>query len=735
MTERFLLGLALAIVAFAPLVWGTVLLRRRFLPDRHPAIAALLDVTGVLSTVLVLSELVGALGEFRLTVVTPVFALSGVALGGIAGRSHRVRARQHREPPDSPRTAFPPTSERRLRLIALLLAGIVAADWMPRVVQAYSQGMLSADTIWYHMPFAAGFVQQASFWHLHYVDADAVTVFFPANSEVVHALGILFLGSDVVSPALNIGWLGLALTAGWGFAARSGVGWGGVAVVAALFSTPGLVATQPGGAYDDVASLAMLLVAATLVLSSESADSVEGAWGYGAAGLAAGFAVGTKLTLLIPVAALTVGAVVLARRPLRARRALAWTIGMASTGSFWYLRNLVQVGNPLPNLHLHLGPFSLPSPRSETQPSTLAQFLFNTSDWHAYFLPGLRLSFGPFWWLLVGLSLLGMALAVVLQCRPTRVIGLVAVVSAIGFLLSPQYLAILGLPVFFTYNVRYVDPAVLLGLVLVLTLPAIVRAPRRLWGSVAAAAAVVLANQLDASIWPIHVFSAAFAMAPSASNAVIGVAVVLALAGIVMVGKTARSLPVRGGARSVVLVSVMASVVVIANAGNHMYLENRYRSATIRPEALRQIFARAQQVEHGRVGVAGESAQLQYPFYGAHLDNVVQYIGMPAPAKGYQPVRTCAQWVSAVDAGAYQYLYLSAGPASSAKALGLHRYSYMAWTSLDPAARLLNTLVDRVSLTPGSWTYTRVALFELTGPLHSSTCSLPAAKDALRTVA
>ena len=31
------------------------------------------------------------------------------------------------------------------------------------------------------------------------------------------------------------------------------------------------------------------------------------------------------------------------------------------TGGFWYVRNIIYAGNPVPNLHLGLGSFQLPS--------------------------------------------------------------------------------------------------------------------------------------------------------------------------------------------------------------------------------------------------------------------------------------------------------------------------------------------------------------------------------------
>src|SRR6202034_1381009 len=111
----------------------------------------------------------------------------------------------------------------------------------------------------------------------------------------------------------------------------------------------------------------------------------------------------TKYTLIGPIAALTVGVWFLLKRGERAVRMILWLGALVLTGSFWYFRNLFVVGNPLPSLALKLGPISLPSPHIATPTSTVAEFLFDKSAWSNFFLPGLRVSFGPGWWALIGL--------------------------------------------------------------------------------------------------------------------------------------------------------------------------------------------------------------------------------------------------------------------------------------------------------------------------------------------
>ncbi len=297
--------------------------------------------------------MLGAAGLFRLAAVTPVFA--GVGLAGWYGSRRLAGGPPRRNEPAVAAELDPPGIPTGAKVAALLAVSVVAASWGTRIVDSLHHGMTGTDTLWYHMPFAARFVQQGTIVPLHYVDSEAVTVFFPATSELFHALGILFLGSDFFSPLINLGWGALALFAAWCIGRPYGVAPVTLCGVAALLATPGLVATQPGDAYDDIVGLALLLAAAAFLIAA--AGSALTHWpGLNIAALAAGVALGTKFTFIAPVGALTVGVWVLARRGRRFAEGGSWLLLLAATGCFWYVRNLVVVGNPLPSLHLTLGP-------------------------------------------------------------------------------------------------------------------------------------------------------------------------------------------------------------------------------------------------------------------------------------------------------------------------------------------------------------------------------------------
>ena len=343
-----------------------------------------MDVTAIICV----SEILGSVYLYRLAPVVIALAIIGLAAIWAARRSTWSRSE---DPAPIPQPAQP-SEPRTANAVAIVAVSVVVAEWSTQIVAAYHHGMLSTDTLWYHMPFAARFVQDHSITGLHYFDSQGVTVFFPASSELFHSLGILLMGNDVLSPLLNTLWLGLALLASWCIGRPFGVAPVTLTGSAILFATPGLVATQPGGAYDDVFGLALILSAVALLINSQglSSRSQPAAWVIAAASV--GLALGTKWTFIGPAAALTVGVSFLVARGERIRRMVVWLVVLLLTGGFWYGRNFIAVGNPVPPLHLKLGPLSLPSPQLTTLSGTVAHFLFDAADWHQYFLPGLRLS-------------------------------------------------------------------------------------------------------------------------------------------------------------------------------------------------------------------------------------------------------------------------------------------------------------------------------------------------------
>jgi hypothetical protein len=706
---RYVEGLALIALAFVPIGAATHAWRSRFLPEWTGPPARLAEIVTGVAAVIFVSEVLGAVHLFRLGVMVPVLAIVG-AVGWYAARRHSVRIVNPAETEGIAETgtrSAPPGST----LAAVVAIGVVAADWGTRTIDALHHGMSTTDTLWYHMPFAARFVQQGTIDHLHYVDSEAVTVFFPASSELIHALGIMFMGSDVLSPLINLAWGAVALLAGWCIGRPYGVAPITLTGVAVLMATPGLVATQPGGAYDDIVGLALLLSCAALLVTSVSAGVSARLTGQAVAALAAGLALGTKFTFIAPVGALTIGIWVLARRGRRMREAGLWLLLVIATGGFWYLRNLIAVGNPLPSLHIHLGPLALPSPFVPTPTSTVAHFLFDGHAWHQYLLPGLRLSFGPAWWALFALAGAGLVLgAGAGPGRMPRMLAWVGIAASVAFLVTPQYLTILGAPVYFVDNVRYGDLALVLGLVLLPLVP-LVKGNRRSWLILTGYLVILGVTQLDGTIWPINVLAQRFGYPIGGTDSLVGLlfGVVVIGAGLVVVGLRSN----RPGWKPPTMAVVGFCVVVLASGFGlqQFYLRNRFTH----PDSL----TIARNISNARIAVAGDFAQLQYQFYGRTLSNYVQFVGQSEPHGGYAPIATCAGWRQALNRGRFDYVVTTTGLVANRRDLISRPTSYEAWTGTDPASTLVRRAVSKVR---DQNLYIGYSLFRLRGLLNPAGC-------------
>jgi hypothetical protein len=713
--SRYLEGILLLAFALVPLHLGSYFWRARLMGDWQGARARLVEILMDLTVLICISEVLGSLELYRVAPMVVVLAIFGLAAIWTARRSTwGVSADFVAVDPPEERT-----EPRAAVATAIVVVSMLLAEWSTQTVSAYHHGMLSTDTLWYHMPFAARFVQDHSITSIHYVDSQAVTAFFPASSELIHSFGILVMGNDVLSPLINTLWLGVALLASWCIGRPFGVGAVTLTGSAMLFATPGLVATQPGGAYDDVVGLALILSAVALLINSQVLSEKSRRVGWVVAAAATGLALGTKWTFIGPAAALTVGIWFFSERERRIRSFVIWMVALVLAGGFWYGRNLIAVGNPIPPFHFKLGPISLPSPTQASPSSTVAHYLFNVSDWRGYFLPGLRLSFGPAWWALLGLSLLGLVLAVVKGDRLQRILGLVGLASGLIFVISPQYLSAFGVPIFFAENVRYNDVSVILGLVLLPVNPLLSVWQRAKWVLVAYAA-IVGATQFDAGIWPTTFFSQRFVGGPvrgidSLVGLLIGVAVLVLSTSIFF--SRGRS-PNR---RNVMIAWIVAGVIAIG-AGfplQQAYLRDRY----VDPVSgnLSSVSSFFQHENDTRVGVIGQFAYLQYPFYGKTISNYVQYLGVPGPSGSYSAFSSCREWREAVAGGHYSYILITTNVVGTRSALATASLPEMRWMGSGRAARVIAQGVQRSA--PPLVGYFGYTLYKL-GP-HFSAESCP----------
>jgi hypothetical protein len=708
---RYLLGVVLTVVALVPVCGGSWALRARLLPRWSGAPARLAEAVLGLGIVIGVSELLGAVGLFRTAPVVIGLTGAGAALWYLScRRPAKSIDRGKRESGSGDRGAGsdelvhrPNRLGRGALVVALVATAAVVAEWSTRIVAALHHGMSSIDTVWYHLPTAARFVQNGSITDLHYVDPAAVVVFYPATSPLVHAVGILFLGNDLLSPLINLGFLALALLAGWCFGRPFGVAPVTLTGTAVLLATPGFVATQPGGAYNDVVGLALLLASVALLVNIDWSGRRPGIAAIGIGALAAGLALGTKFTFIIPVAALSVGLIAIARRGDRLRQLCVWLFVLALSGGFWYARNLFAIGNPLPGFSF--GPLDLPSPPERIPTSSVSEFLFDGFSWKTYFLPGLGKAYGPAWWGLIVLVGAGLVLAVLTGPRRLeRMLGFVGIAAVIGYLFSPQFLTLYGEPSFFVYNLRYASPALLLGLVLLPTSPAMA-AGRRSWCVLGAFSLVLIAIQLDPSVWPTNIVGLRFIESVQGGDSIVGLLVGVAalVFGALLLTRWDRIRRWRPRPTATV-VAVVALLLVVGFGLQHLYLRGRY------VDSGPPLAPWARNARDERIALVGPYAVLQYPLYGKDLSNYVQYVGNKGPHGAFDPILECAAWRRRLNAGRYSYVVTARQSLESE------------WTRSDPAATFVeNNGWNRP--TPTESRYPELSLFKVRGRLDPVGCS------------
>jgi hypothetical protein len=476
---------------------------------------------------------------------------------------------------------------------------VVVLQWATHVGYALGHGMTYSDTMWYHQPFAARFVQHHSFDSLGGVGLEAARL-YPLGSPLVHALGMLAFHRDVLSPFVNLAWLALTLLAAWCIGRRRRVPHLGALGAAAAVGLPILTATQPGQASSDIGAMALLLTAVALLLESELQPAP-----LAIAGLALGMAVGMKITVAVPAAVLALAVLVLAIRRGR-RSAAAWVLSVAATGSFWFVRNWWRVGSPLPWFDLRLGPVHLPVHRGADAGLSGEPALLHTiaaTAWRDIYAHGLWQSFGRAWPLvfLVTLAAIG---AIVARAPSviTRVVGIAAAVGVLAYLVTP-YTGELN----FSSGLRFLSPLVLLAIVLAST----VLPSTRRWrvSQLAALGVLVLVGATMPASERVPAWSLRLASETIAVVAVLGACAAASFAA------------ARTRARFAALGTPWLITVVVVGGwfAQQTYLDHRYVHVGLVNDSLDEYF---RDVHDARVGVFGTDDT--FPMFGVDLSNDVR---------------------------------------------------------------------------------------------------------------
>jgi hypothetical protein len=623
---RYLLGVAeLGVIAgFAWLGAGAV--RRRLVPALESAPAHLATTVVALSLLLWTAELLGTFGWFEAVPYVACVVVVGAALWlGVGGRWGRpaallgfspgersaVRERGSGEKQDAAASEGRPHRPSPAALVALLVAAVAVVHFAAGVKLRLSTGMTGFDSTWYHGPFAAGFFRSGDTWGLHFIAPQFLAWFYPANSEVLHAVGMLAFGRDILSPLLNLGWFAGCLVAGWCIGRPYKVAPFSLVLTAVALSVPALH-DQAGEARNDIVGIFFLLAAVAIAVNAWQVRLDSGprlsTGSLAVVGLAAGLAAGTKLNFLLPTAVLVIGLAIAAGRGSRWRSLAVAGLAALAGGGYWYLRNLAHMGNPLPWVK-HLGPIALPAPEQALggrEAHSVFGYLTDGSVWSDWFLPGLHSGLTILWPLLLALALAGLLMSLGRDSDPMlRVAGAVGLAAAFAWLIAPTSASGPdGMPHGFESGLRYLAPALVLGLALLPATP-------HLWRQVSR-----LGNETSIS----HV----------------------------MDGKrTSR----RGWW---VGIAALATLLVVAFGYpvQRHYLQNRYANPTFAAPGLNAAFKWAQGITDSRIAT---TSTRQYPLYGRDLSNHVDYLGTEQPRGGFTAPVTCREWRRLLNVGNYDY--------------------------------------------------------------------------------
>jgi len=653
----FLWGVA-QILALAGFAWlGGRAICSRLVPDLSGAPAHLASAVLALAILVWAAEALGTLSAFEPVPYLLTVGVLGVGSSTLlrrvaADEGGRGRRPRPQRPPHSPigpsgRGVAIPT------LIALAIAAAAVAKFGAEVKLKLGTGMTGFDSTWYHGPFAAGFAQTGQTWDVHYIAPQFLAWFYPANSELLHAVGINPFDRDLLSPLLNLGWFVGCLVACWCVGRPYGVAPWSLALGAIALSVPTL-ADQAGEARNDIVGIFFLLAAVAVALNAwaerpagrESGNDPRRGRPEGMSagalvlvGIGAGLAAGTKLNFLLPAAVLVAGLAAIAPRGRRLSSLAGTGLGALAGGGYWYLRNLIHTGNPLPWFD-SVGPLSLPAPEQALggrEAHSVFGYLTDGGVWSDWFGPGLHDGLWIVWPLLVLAALVGLVLTLPgFRGSSNRdggrsehrsagwepvlaVAGLAGLAAALAWLVAPTSASgPEGMPRGFESGLRYLAPALVLGVALLPAAPPL----RDLLANLASASP----SRLRSHFLP-----------PGGKKC----------------DRNRVWRPV-GGFLGAALAALAVAVAVAAGYFvQREYLGDRYADPSFTAPGLNAAFAWGSSLSGQRIAT---TSTRQYPLFGTDLSNRVDFVGVERPHGGFVAPATCRAWRRLLEDGGYDYV-------------------------------------------------------------------------------
>ena len=696
---RYLIGVAALLCVLGWLGLGAAAVRRYLLPDWRGAHGRLAEIVTGCALLVGIMEVLGTVGLFSMApmVVGSISVGSALRLGLPSRSGVRVGQRIANRPGITAAV-----------LILISMAGLIVVLllWTGRSLHSFGHGITSADSIAYHLPHAASYARTGQIGAIRYTDYDYLNGLYPATSELFHALGIVLIGNDVLSPGINLIWLALTLFSAWCIGSVRGVGSTSMLAAALIMATPMMVGSNAGTAHNDVLGVFLLIAAVALWMRTAEMPMTDArAYRGGSiiAAVAAGLAASVKLNLLLPVGAVTL--VALSSAPSgRRRSATGWWIGgLVLAGGYWYARNLIALGNPLPWFSFGVLPTPHPPPLQNGTNYSLADYATFPRILRHWLIPALNINIGPWWPGSVAAAVVG-PLVCLFSKRDRVLLGaaLIALASLVAYPMTPvTACGPWGHPYCLMYSIRYAAPALTLALA-VTPLALLFRGQLGRLGVGVGLTTLFIGTVALRRIWSSEY---------DVGGAEAAVVVVLVVSAIVVLRpwsliRLPRPLA-RGSAATLTLLLLLAAV-ALGYSGTRDYLRHRYTDK-YGPAAVSDVWRWARRLHHARIALVGTFGFFfGYPLWGLDDSNSVGYMGQRGPHGSFRPITSCRAWRTALNRGHYEYVVTTARAVTFTTRL-VHSPEGD-WTRTDPAARLL--------LSP-SWA---IHVFRLNGPLHPDRC-------------
>lgn len=407
-----------------------------------PAVVAVAMIA--LGWALGLGQLLGAVGGLRRA---PLLAAALVSAAAVALACRRVEVATARPAEDAEGFSSPvggssvaeteaAAPQPALLVATVLVVALVAAVWTAATVVTARRGIYDPDSLAYHLPFATLFAQTGFADPTGFRFPTAPIQFFPANDELLSALGLVLTRSVAFAVVKNLLFGGLVLVAAHAIGKAFGAGLLSVSATAVVLGLPAVAFSQAGEAMND--TLPLLVLVGGLALLAHAGDRPAP---YVLALAGAGMAYGSKYSAIIGSIAVGLLALVLLWRRLPAHRVRWGGLGVVASlamGGSWYLRNAVVYGSPVPPTHLALGPLRLRTITTEAAEDSYSVVWYLVRGRALGQLwDGLGQGLGPLFLLVLAAALVGAVVGLRSGDGVRRGLSILAIVTAIGYVTLP----------------------------------------------------------------------------------------------------------------------------------------------------------------------------------------------------------------------------------------------------------------------------------------------------------